>query len=159
MRVMAERPDLQESLRDNRALIPSFLEEALRTESPVKSDFRLASATTSIGGVEVPAGTILMMLPGASNRDPRKFENPHEFRHDRRNVRGHVAFGRGPHSCPGAPLAQSEARISLNRFLDRMSDIRIDESVHGSSDEGNYTYDPTFIMRGLSALNVTFTPT
>jgi cytochrome P450 len=158
MRVMAERPDLQESLRDNRALIPSFLEEALRTESPVKSHFRLASTTTSIGGVEVPAGTILMMLPGASNRDPQKFENPHEFHHDRRNVREHVAFGRGPHSCPGAPLARSEARISFNRFLDRVSDIRIDESVHGSSDERNYTYDPTFIMRGLSTLNVTFTP-
>jgi cytochrome P450 len=158
MRVMAERPDLQESLRDNRALIPSFLEEALRTESPVKSHFRLASTTTSIGGVEVPAGTILMMLPGASNRDPRKFENPHEFQHDRRNVREHVAFGRGAHSCPGAPLARSEARISFNRFLDRMAEIRIDESVHGPSAERNYTYDPTFIMRGLSTLNVTFTP-
>ena len=76
MRVMAERPDIQQSLRDNRAQIPSFLEEALRTESPVKSHFRLASTTTSIGGVDIPAGTILMMLPGASNRDPRKFDEP-----------------------------------------------------------------------------------
>jgi cytochrome P450 len=158
MRVMAERPTVQQALRDNRALIPSFLEEALRTESPVKSHFRLAGTTTNIGGVDIPAGTILMMLPGASNRDPEKFEDPHEFKHDRRNVREHVAFGRGAHSCPGAPLARSEARISFNRFLDRMSDIRIDEAVHGSADERSYTYDPTFIMRGLSTLNVTFTP-
>lgn len=158
MRVMGERADIQQSLRDNRAQIPSFLEEALRTESPVKSHFRLAQTSTSIGGVEVPAGTILMLLPGASNRDPEKFENPHQFQHDRRNVREHVAFGRGPHSCPGAPLARSEARISFNRFLDRMADIRIDESVHGTADDRNYTYDPTFIMRGLSSLNVTFTP-
>jgi cytochrome P450 len=158
MRVMAERPDIQQALRDNRSQIPSFLEEALRTESPVKSHFRLASTTTSIGGVDIPAGTILMMLPGASNRDPEKFENPHEFQHDRRNVREHVAFGRGPHSCPGAPLARSEARISFNRFLDRMADIRIDESVHGTADDRSYTYDPTFIMRGLSSLHVTFTP-
>ena len=93
-----------------------------------------------------------MMLPGASNRDPRKFENPHEFQHDRRNVREHVAFGRGAHSCPGAPLARSEARISFNRFLDRMADIRIDESVHGPAEDRSYTYDPTFIMRGLSEL-------
>jgi cytochrome P450 len=99
-----------------------------------------------------------MMLPGASNRDPRKFDNPHEFHHDRRNVREHVAFGRGVHSCPGAPLARSEARISFNRFLDRMADIRIDESVHGSPDSRTYTYDPTFIMRGLSSLHVDFTP-
>jgi cytochrome P450 len=158
MRVLAERPDIQQSLRDNRAQIPSFLEEALRTESPVKSHFRLASTNTSIGGVEVPAGTILMMLPGASNRDPLKFDNPHEFQHDRRNVREHVAFGRGAHSCPGAPLARSEARISFNRFLDRMADIRIDEAVHGSSDDRSYTYDPTFIMRGLSSLQVKFDP-
>jgi cytochrome P450 len=64
MQVMAERPDIQQSLRDNRAQIPSFLEEALRTESPVKSHFRLARTTTNIGGVDVPAGTIIMMLPG-----------------------------------------------------------------------------------------------
>jgi cytochrome P450 len=158
MRVLGERPDIQQALRDDRAKIPGFLEEALRTESPVKSHFRLASATTSIGGVDIPAGTILMMLPGASNRDPRKFENPHEFQHDRRNVREHVAFGRGAHSCPGAPLARSEARISFNRFLDRMADIRIDEAVHGSAGDRSYTYDPTFIMRGLSSLHVVFTP-
>jgi cytochrome P450 len=158
MRVMGERPDIQRSLRDNRAQIPSFLEEALRMESPVKSHFRLASTTTSIGGVDIPAGTILMMLPGASNRDPRKFENPHEFQHDRRNVREHVAFGRGAHSCPGAPLARSEARISFNRILDRMADIQIDASAHGTAESRSYTYDPTFIMRGLSNLHVTFTP-
>jgi cytochrome P450 len=158
MRVMAERADIQQSLRDNRGQIPGFLEEALRTESPVKSHFRLARTTTSVGGVDVPAGTILMMLPGASNRDPRKFENPHEFQHDRRNVREHVAFGRGAHSCPGAPLARSEARISFNRFLDRMADIRIDEAAHGPVDDRTYIYDPTFIMRGLSELYVNFTP-
>ena len=100
-----------------------------------------------------------MLLPGASNRDPEKFECPHEFRHDRRNVREHVAFARGPHSCPGAPLARSEARISFNRILDRMADIRVDETVHGHAGDRRYTYDPTFIMRGLSDLHVTFTPT
>ena len=159
MRVIGERPDIQQSLRDDRAQIPGFLEEALRTESPVKSHFRLARTSTSVGGVDIPAGTIIMLLPGASNRDPRKFEDPHEFHHDRRNVREHVAFGRGAHSCPGAPLARSEARISMNRILDRMADIRIDESVHGPVNERTYTYDPTFIMRGLSNLHVVFTPT
>ena len=156
MRVIGERPDVQQALRDDRTLIPSFLEECLRTESPVKSHFRLARTATSVGGVDIPAGTIVMLLPGASNRDPEKFECPHEFRHDRRNVREHVAFARGPHSCPGAPLARSEARISFNRILDRMTDIRVDESVHGPAGDRSYTYDPTFIMRGLSDLHVTF---
>jgi cytochrome P450 len=156
MRVLAEDPDIQQSLRDNRAQIPAFLEECLRTESPVKSHFRLARRTTTIGDVEIPAGTIIMLLPGASNRDPRKFENPHEFRPDRGNVREHVAFGRGPHSCPGAPLARAEARISMNRLLDRMANIRISEEMHGPADDRKYEYDATFIMRGLSALHVEF---
>ena len=128
-------------------------------ESPVKSHFRLASKSTTIGEFEVPAGTILMMLPGASNRDPRKFEDPNEFKHDRPNVREHVAFGRGPHSCPGSPLARSEARIAINRILDRMADIRISDEMHGPADDRKYGYEPTFIMRGLTALHVEYTPT
>jgi cytochrome P450 len=158
MRVLGERPDIQQALRDDRAQIPAFLEESLRMESPVKSHFRLARTTTSIGQTEVPAGTIIMLLPGASNRDPRKFDDPHDFRHDRRNVREHVAFGRGAHSCPGAPLARAEARISMNRLLDRMADIRISEAMHGPAEDRKYEYDPTFIMRGLSALHVEFDP-
>ncbi|MBB2772003.1 MULTISPECIES: cytochrome P450 [Mycolicibacterium] len=158
MRVMGERPDIQQALRDDRARIPAFLEECLRTESPVKSHFRLARTTTTIGDTDVPAGTIVMLLPGASNRDPRKFEDPHEFRPDRSNVREHVAFGRGPHSCPGAPLARAEARISMNRLLDRMANIRISEEMHGPAGERKYEYDPTFIMRGLSALHIEFEP-
>jgi cytochrome P450 len=158
MRVIGERCEIQQSLRDNRALIPGFLEECLRTESPVKSHFRLARTRTMIGDIEIPVGTILMMLPGASNRDPRKFDDPNEFRFDRRNVREHVAFGRGPHSCPGAPLARAEARISMNRLLDRMAEIRISEEMHGPPEDRKYEYDPTFIMRGLSALHVEFDP-
>ena len=158
MRVLGERPDIQQALRDNRAQIPAFLEESLRMESPVKSHFRLARTTTTIGEVDVPAGTIIMLLPGASNRDPRKFENPHEFQPDRKNVREHVAFGRGAHSCPGAPLARAEARISMNRLLDRMANIRISEEMHGPAEDRKYEYDPTFIMRGLSALHVEFDP-
>jgi cytochrome P450 len=158
MRVIAERPDIQQRLRDDRARIPAFLEEALRMESPVKSHFRLASTTTAIGDTDVPACTIIMLLPGASNRDPRKFDNPHEFQPDRPNVREHVAFGRGAHSCPGAPLARAESRISINRLLDRMTDIKISESMHGPAGDRNYVYDPTFIMRGLSALHLEFDP-
>ena len=97
-------------------------------------------------------------LPGACNRDERKFDNPNTFRADRHNVREQIAFVRGVRSCPGAPLAHSEGRISLNRILDRMSDIRISEEHHGPADARRYTYEPTFIMRGLSELHVEFTP-
>ena len=99
-----------------------------------------------------------MLLPGASNRDAAKFEAPNEFRIDRPNVREHVAFGRGNHSCPGAPLARAEGRISLNRILDRMADISISETSHGSAGARCYEYEPTFILRGLTELHLEFEP-
>ena len=104
----------------------------------------------------MPAGTTVMLLPGACNRDARKFDEPDTFRADRRNVREHIAFIRGVHSCPGAPLARTEGRISLNRILDRMADIRISEEHHGPAEERSYTYEPTFIMRGLDELHIEF---
>lgn len=159
MRVLAERPDIQSLLREDRSRIPAFLEETLRMESPVKSHFRLARQSTTVGDVPIAAGTTMMLLPGACNRDPAKFDEPHEFRIDRPNVREHVAFGRGSHSCPGAPLARAEGRISLNRILDRMSDIKISEASHGSAGGYSYDYEPTFILRGLTELHLEYTPT
>lgn len=159
MRVLAERPDIQSLLREDRSRIPAFLEETLRMESPVKSHFRLARQSTTVGDVPIAAGTTMMLLPGACNRDPAKFDEPHEFRIDRPNVREHVAFGRGSHSCPGAPLARAEGRISLNRILDRMSDIKISEASHGSTGGYSYDYEPTFILRGLTELHLEYTPT
>ncbi|MGV0797964.1 cytochrome P450, partial [Mycolicibacterium elephantis] len=120
--------------------------------------FRMARTTTKIGEVEVPAGTTVMLLPGACNRDARKFAEPNEFRPDRPNVREQIAFVRGAHSCPGAPLARAEGRISLNRILDRMSDLTISTEHHGPPGNRDFTFEPTFIMRGLSELHITFTP-
>jgi cytochrome P450 len=126
-------------------------------ESPVKAHFRMASKSTTVGDVKVPAGTTVMVLPGACNRDERKFSDPDTFRVDRPNVREQIAFIRGAHSCPGAPLARAEGRISLNRILDRMSGISISEEHHGPAGARRYTYEPTFIMRGISELYLEFT--
>jgi cytochrome P450 len=158
VRILGESPDFEKALRDDRGKIPAFLEETLRMESPVKSHFRMARTTTTVGDATVPAGTTVMLLPGACNRDERKFANPNVFNPDRPNVREQIAFIRGPHSCPGAPLARAEGRISLNRILDRMADITISEEHHGPADDRRYTYEPTFIMRGLAELHITFTP-
>ncbi len=120
--------------------------------------FRSARTSTTVGGVDDPAGTTVMLLPGACNRDRQKFSNPNEFRVDRPNVREQIAFVRGAHSCPGAPLARAEGRISLERILDRMRDITVSEEHHGPAGDRSYTFEPTFIMRGLSELHITFTP-
>jgi cytochrome P450 len=158
MRVIGDNPQFQSLLRDDRSKIPAFLEETLRMESPVKAHFRMARTSTTVGDVKVPAGTTVMVLPGACNRDERKFADPNTFTPDRPNVREQIAFIRGVHSCPGAPLARAEGRISLNRILDRMSDITVSEDHHGPAGDRRYAYEPTFIMRGLSELHITFTP-
>ena len=153
---MAEHPELQDELRADRDKIPNFLEEVLRVESPVKTDFRLTRRTTTVGDVEVPAGTPLMLLNGAANRDPRRFECPHEFRIDRPNAQAHMAFGRGAHSCPGGPLARAEGRVSLERILDRTRNIRLAEEHHGPPGDRRFRYEPTWILRGLSKLHLEF---
>ncbi|MFI9833169.1 cytochrome P450 [Streptomyces sp. NPDC051913] len=154
LRLIAEQPELQRRLRAERDRIPAFVEETLRTESPVKGDFRLSKVPTAVGGVDIPAGTTVMVLNSAANRDPRQFENPAAFDPGRTNVRRHLAFGRGVHSCPGAPLARAEARVTLERLLDRTSDIRIAEGTHGPAGARRYSYVPTFILRGLTHLDL-----
>ena len=156
VQVLGERPDLQREVRENRKLVGPFIEESLRTQSPTKVDFRLARKTTTLGGVHIPAGTVLMLCLGAANRDPLKFEDPHDFRLDRKNVREHIAFGRGIHTCAGAPLARVEGVITVNRMLDRMRDIEVSEAKHGGADDRHYNYEPTFLLRGLTELHIEF---
>ena len=158
LQLIGERPDLQKLLREDHDRILNFVEETLRIESPVKGDFRLARVATTIGGVSIPAGTTLMVLNGAANRDPRRFEGPAEFRIDRANAREHVSFGQGVHTCPGAPLARAEARVGIQRLLERTSDIRISEAAHGPAGARRYEYIPTYILRGVTNLHLEFTP-
>jgi cytochrome P450 family 150 subfamily A5 len=155
---IGEDHDLQQLLRERRDLIPNFVEECLRIESPVKGDFRLARVTTDVGGVTIPAGSTVMVVNGAANRDPRHFECPADFDLERANARQHLAFGRGPHICPGAPLARAEGRITVERLLDRMDDIRISQTEHGPAGNRRYDYVPTYILRGVSRLHLEFDP-
>lgn len=154
---LGDHPELQTRLRAERDRIPNFVEEMLRFEGPVKGDFRLARRPTAVGGVEVPAGTTVMVLNAAANRDPRKFDEPDRFDPDRENARQHIAFGHGVHVCPGAPLARTEGRVSLEKLLDRMADIAVSEEHHGPPDARRYSYVPTYILRGLTRLHIEFT--
>ncbi|WP_207933016.1 cytochrome P450 [Actinomadura sp. GC306] len=156
-KLIGEDAELQALLRAEPDRIPGFIEETLRSESPIKGDFRLAKKTTEVGGVQIPAGTTVMLLNAAANRDPRHFENPAVFDAARKNARHHIAFGRGPHTCPGAPLARAEARVAIEGLLHRTTDIRISERAHGPADARRYSYLPTYILRGLTHLNLEFT--
>jgi cytochrome P450 len=156
LKVLGDRPDIQQKLRADRSLLPNFIEECLRIESPVKGDFRLSRVPTTVGDQSLGAGCTVMVINGAANRDPRRFEDPDDFDPERKNARQHLAFGRGIHSCPGAPLARAETRVGLERLLDRTTDIRISESKHGPAESRNYQYIPTYILRGLTELHLEF---
>jgi cytochrome P450 len=156
--LIGERLELQQQLRDERDRLQNFIEECLRLETPLQSTFRLARVPTKVGGVPIPAGTTVMLIPAAANRDPRKFEAPNEFRLGRSNWRQHLAFGSGVHSCAGAPLARAEARVSAERLLDRVADIRISERAHGPASARRYEYSRTYMLRGLERLHLEFTP-
>ena len=156
--MLGEQPELQDLLRADRERIPNFVEEMLRFESPIKGDFRLSRRAATVGGVEIPAGTTVMVLNGAANRDPRRFEAADEFQVDRVNARQHIAFGHGVHTCPGAPLARAEGCVSVERLLDRVRDLKISEAEHGPAGARRYDYAPTYILRGLKHLHLEFTP-
>ena len=158
LKTIGDRPEIQQQLRDDRDLIPVFIEEMLRLESPIKGTFRLAKVATTIAGTEIPAGSTVMVLPSAANRDPREFESPDELKLDRENSRQHIAFGHGIHTCAGAPLARAESVVSLQRLFDRTEDIRISEAHHGPAGDRRWPYSPTWMLRGLGELHLEFTP-
>ena len=126
VRMLAERPDLQQHLRQNPDQIPTFAEEALRLESPFRLMMRAVPNDTFLGGVDIPAGSTVLLLWGSANRDPAEFEGPDELELGRRLPRHHVAFGRGIHHCVGAPLARVEARNVLAVLLERTSNITLE---------------------------------
>jgi len=129
MGILATRPDLQQQVRENPSLPMPFIEEALRYEPPFRGHYRHVVADTTLGGTELPAGSRLLLLWGAANRDPAQFDAPHEFRLDRPGGKGHLTFGKGAHFCVGAALARLEAQIVLRAVLDRTS--RIDAVDNG----------------------------
>jgi cytochrome P450 family 144 len=124
VRMMADHQDLQQRLRQQPELIPNFVEEALRLESPFRHHMRWVPRDTRLGDVDIPAGATLLMFWGAANRDPAVFEHPDEIVLGR--PRRHVAFGRDIHFCVGAPLARLEARGVLKVLLEHTSSITLD---------------------------------
>jgi len=157
VKFLIAQPDLQDRLRTDLTLIPAFLEEVLRLEGSTKQEGRLARKDATVGGVHIPAGSKIMIAIAGANRDPRRWENPNELRIGRPKIAEHVAFGRGKHTCAGAPLARAEVRIIMEKLLSTTSKIDIDLEQHPNGVAG-LNYDESFIIHGLSALHVRLAP-
>jgi len=113
-------------LRDDPQLVAPFIEEALRLESPFRYHLRHATRTTEVYGVQIAAGSTVLLFWGAANRDPAEYERPDEVVFDRPVPRHHLAFGRGIHFCLGAPLGRLEAEIVLTQLLARTEHFTLD---------------------------------
>jgi len=118
----------------------------------------MARVRTEVGGVDIPAGSTVLLLPGAANRDPRKFEDPATFDPERENAIYHLAFGHGIHHCAGAHLARAEGRVTINRLLDLTSEFTVLDEVHGPPHARRWEYLPTYFLRGLANLQLVLTP-
>jgi cytochrome P450 len=126
---LARDPRLASSLREDPSEIPSFVEESLRLESPIQGLYRTALEDVEVGGVTIPAGSRVFVLYGAANRDPRMWDDPDDLDVGRELAQRHLAFGRGIHTCLGAPLAREEGRIAVEQLLDRLPHFVLDGEV------------------------------
>jgi cytochrome P450 len=129
VRILAERPDLQDQLRSEPSLVPVFVEEACRFDPPFRGHYRTVTRDVTLEGISVPAGSHLILMWPAANRDPDVYDHPDEIRLDRANPRHHVGFGWGIHLCVGAPLARIEAKVAIETLLARTIAFAIDPSA------------------------------
>ncbi|MGD9514636.1 cytochrome P450, partial [Mycolicibacterium sp.] len=146
--IIATRPDFQRRLRADPGLIPAFLEEVLRFEPPFRGHYRHVVRDCALAGQELTAGSRLLLLWGAANRDPARFDAPDEFQIERPNGEAHIAFGKGAHFCIGAALARFEARIVIDHLLRHTS--WVDAAGPG-------WWLPSLLVRRLDELPLTMT--
>jgi cytochrome P450 len=133
---LVDRPAELAALRADRSRIPDVVEEVLRMQAPIKLVYRITTRDVELGGEIIPANTVVLLMLGSANLDPDAFAEPERFEEHRAGGARHIAFGYGPHLCPGATLARSEARIFLETLFDRSLEFHRERAIerkHGSN--------------------------
>ena len=144
-KLLADHPDQRRDLVAHRDLIPTAIEETLRFEPTGPHMARYVTHDVEFHGQTVPAGSAMLLLMGAANRDPQRWPNPDQY--DIRRTDGpHLTFGQGVHYCLGANLARLEARVALDEMLNRFPTWDIDRSSMALS--------PTSTVRGWERLDI-----
>lgn len=146
---LGRHPDQRARLIADPSRLPDAIEESLRFRSPTQYMMRATTRDVTRHGVTIPAGERVILLIGAANHDPRRFDAPERFDVDR-PIAQHLAFGFGVHFCLGARLARLEARVAMEEILRRMPDYEVDESGVSVVHAGN--------VAGLATLPIRFTP-
>ncbi len=149
--LLADHPHEWDRIAVESSRATAVVEECLRLASPNQGMFRVVSHDTELGGVAIPQGSTMWVLFGCANRDESVYPRAADFDPGREHVAQHLAFGRGPHYCIGAPLARLEATIALQTLARAFSRV---EPVARES----LRYAPSAILRGLEHLEVRLTP-
>jgi len=144
--LLLENPEIEARLRADRALLEPFIEEVLRLESPFHGHFRVVRRDTQVGGQPLSAGSRVMLLWGAANRDGEEFPNPDAVDLARPNAKAHLGFGIGIHHCIGAALARLETRVVLETLFARTRDVR--------RSDAKLEHVPSMLVRCLKELQV-----
>ena len=148
--LLLQNPGSIEKLQAQPELIRNFIEEALRVETPVLHLFRVATQDTQIGDVAIPKGSTILLGYASANRDEDVFNEPELFDLEREKPGAHLAFGSGPHHCPGAALARQELYSTFVILLKRLKDIRV------ANPEEKFSHVPHSFLRGLATLELKF---
>lgn len=150
LKILIERPELADEIREDDAKLDAFVEETLRIMAPATVMFRRVTEDMEIGGVAIPEGAIIETRFGAANLDPTVFPDPETLDLDRANMSKHLTFGAGIHMCIGNQLARGEMRIAFKALVTRMKNFR------ASRGEGSYDYTTTYVAFGLKQLWMSF---
>jgi cytochrome P450 len=140
--LLGREEGVYDRLRNDHALIPKFIEESLRLESPIQGFYRLAMEDGEVGGVPVPAGSRLLVLYGGANLDPAAWEMCPHLKLDRAKGATHLAFGKGPHACLGSSLARLESKIVLEQLLEATDGYEL------LAEQSELPYQRSFVNHG-----------
>lgn len=150
VRLLAEHPDEWQRVQDDPTRVDRVVEETLRLSTPTQGMFRIATRDVMLGGIDIPAGSRIVVAYCSANRDEDLFADPDAFDPDREHLKEHLAFGKGIHFCLGAALSRLEGRVALQELARRLDTLHLPES-------NDYTYFPSFLLRGLTRLDLEFT--
>lgn len=142
-KLLAEHPDQRRAVLEDRSLLPQVIDETLRFEPTGHATARYVMDDIEYYGTTVPAGSPILFLMAAANRDPRRYDNPDVYDIGRPDVQ-HLTFGYGLHFCLGANLARLEGRVALDELLNRFPEWDIDYD--------NSSLAPTSTVRGWEHL-------
>ncbi|MDT5091355.1 MAG: hypothetical protein QOH60_718 [Mycobacterium sp.] len=144
-KVLAEHPDQRREVAQDRDLLLRVVDETLRLEPPGTNLARYVTQDFEAHGTTVPAGSAVLLMLGAANHDPRRYENPDNFDLHRANI-SHLTLGKGVHYCLGANLARLEGKVALDEILNRFPEWDIDYS--------SMQLASTSTMRGWESLRI-----